>query len=150
MLLDRVLGLGAVLLAVPLGLASWGFGLGSPRSPGPGFWPILVTLSIAGLGAALVLRPDRDLRAPSSADSRWPSLGLALATLGFFVLALEPLGYPMATGLLLLVQWRWVEGRPWRMSLLMAFAAAAVSFVLFRFLLRVPLPAGIFPLPRGW
>jgi hypothetical protein len=150
MLLDRVLGLGAVLLAVPLGLASWGFGLGSPRSPGPGFWPFLVTLSIAALGAALVLRPDRAFRAPGGTGSRWGSLGIALATLGFFVLALEPLGYPVTTGLLLLVQFRWVEGRPWRTSLLAAVLAAAVSFVLFRLVLHVPLPTGVLPLPRGW
>jgi len=77
-------------------------------------------------------------------------LGIALATLGFFVLALEPLGYPVTTGLLLLVQFRWVEGRPWRTSLLAAVLAAAVSFVLFRLVLHVPLPTGVLPLPRGW
>jgi putative tricarboxylic transport membrane protein len=150
MLLDRVLGLGAIALAVPVGLASWGYGLGSPTAPGPGFWPFLITLTIAGLGAALLLRPDSSFLAPSSADSRWASLGISLGTLGFFVLALEPLGYPLTTVLLLLVQFRWVEGRPWRMSLLTAVLAAIVSFVVFRLLLHVPLPAGIVPLPAGW
>jgi putative tricarboxylic transport membrane protein len=150
MLLDRVLGLGAVLLAVPLGLTSWGFGLGSPRAPGPGFWPFLVTLSILGLGAALALRPDRSFRAPGGSGSRWASLGVALSTLGFFVLALEPLGYPLATGLLLLVQLRWVEARSWRTTLPTAVLAAAASFVVFRVLLHVPVPAGIIPLPAGW
>ena len=150
MLLDRVLGLGAILVAALVGMASWRFGLGAPMSPGPGFWPFLVALCIAGLGVALVLRPDRTFGAPSGAGSRWTSLGTALATMAFFVLALEPLGYPLTTGLLLLVQFHWVEGRPWRMSLLTAGLAAAVSFVIFRLFLKVPLPAGILPLPRGW
>jgi len=150
MLPDRVLGLGAILLAVPVGLAAWGFGLGSPRSPGPGVWPLLIAGSMAGLGVVLALRPDPGFHAPGSADSRWWSLGVALATLVFFAPALEPLGYPVTTGLLLLVQCRWVEGRPWRTSLLTAALAAALSFVVFRLFLRVPLPAGILPLPRGW
>jgi hypothetical protein len=119
-------------------------------SPGPGFWPFLVTLCILALSATLVLRPDPAFRAPRDADSRWASLGTALATMAFFVLALEPLGYPFTTGLLLLAQFRWVEGRPWRMSLVTAVLAAAISFVVFRLFLKVPLPAGIISLPRGW
>jgi len=150
MVLDRILGLGALLLAAFVGAASWRFGLGLTVSPGPGFWPFLVALCIAGLGAALALRPNAAFRAPSGDDSRWRSLWIALGTLGFFVLALEPLGYPVATSLLLLVQFRWVEGRPWRMSLYAAMTAAIVSFVIFRLLLKVPLPAGIVPLPGRW
>jgi putative tricarboxylic transport membrane protein len=150
MVLDRVLGFGAVLLATLVGLASWRFGLGTPMSPGPGFWPFLVTLCILGLGATLVLRPDHGFRAPRDAGSRWSSLWTALATMAVFVLALEPLGYPLTTGLLLVAQFRWVEGRAWRMSLVTAVLAAAVSFVVFRLFLKVPLPAGVLPLPRGW
>jgi len=149
-LLDRILGLGAIVLAVPVGVTSWHFGLGTPVSPGPGFWPFLVAMAILGLGAALVLRPDRGFHALRDGDSRWTSLGVALATLGFFVLALEPLGYPLTTAVLLVVQFRWVEGRSWRTAVLTAVAASAVSFALFRFLLHIPLPAGVIPLPMGW
>ena len=150
MALDRILGLGALLLAAFVGVASWRFGLGSPLSPGPGFWPFLVALCIAGLGGALALRPDPTFRAPSGAGSRWRSLWIALGTLGIFVLALEPLGYPVTTTFLLLAQFRWVEGRSWRMSLCTAVTAAIVSFVIFRLLLKVPLPVGILPLPGRW
>lgn len=148
--LDRILGLGAMVLAVPVGVTSWRFGLGTPVSPGPGFWPFLIALTILGLGAALALRPDRGFRAPCTAGSRWTSLGIALATLVFFVVGLEPLGYPLATVILLVVQFRWVEGRTWCTAVLIAALASAVSFVLFRFLLRIPLPAGVMPLPLGW
>jgi len=119
-------------------------------SPGPGFWPFLIAVTILGLGAALVLRPDRGFRAPPDTGGRWASLGIAFATLAFFVLALEPLGYPLATALLLVAQFRWVEWRPWRTAVLTAVVTSVVSFVLFRFLLHVPLPAGVIPLPRGW
>jgi putative tricarboxylic transport membrane protein len=148
-MLDRVLGAGAVLLAIPVALAAWRWGIGSLRIPGPGFWPLLIAAAVAGLGAALLLRPAPPAP-PRPAGSRWGSLGMALATLVFFVLALEPLGYPLTVGLLLLAQLRAVEGRAWRGSLLTAVLAAGVSFVLFRVFLKVPLPAGVIPLPPGW
>lgn len=150
MLLDRVIGLLALCLAAPVFLAAWQFGLGALRAPGPGFWPFLIALCIAGLGAALLLRPDPAFRSPGDADSRWRCLGISLATLAFFVLALEPLGYPLTTTALLLVQFRWVEGRAWRLTLPTAVGTAALSFVVFRLLLKVPLPPGILPLPMGW
>jgi putative tricarboxylic transport membrane protein len=150
MLLDRIVGLGALLLAVPVGVSAWRFGLGSPLSPGPGFWPFLIALCIAALGVALTLHPDPAFRGLPGGGSRWKSLGIALATLGLFVLLLEPVGYPATMALLLLVQFRGVEGKSWRVSLPASLTAAAISFVLFRFLLHVPLPAGILPLPPGW
>jgi len=45
---------------------------------------------------------------------------------------------------------RWVESRSWRSSGWIAILTAIISFVLFRVLLRVSLPAGVIPLPRGW
>jgi len=71
--MDRILGLGAVFLAVPVGVASWSFGVGTPKSPGPGFWPFLIALCIAGLGASLALRPDPTFRPPAGEGSRWRS-----------------------------------------------------------------------------
>lgn len=150
MLLDRILGLGAILLAVPVGLASWGFEIGSIKSPGAGFWPLLVSLCIAGLGIVLVLRPDGAFRRAATGGSRWRSFALALCSLAGFVLALEPAGYVATTCGFLLVQLRWVEGRTWRASLLTAFLAATISFVVFRVLLKVPLPMGILPIPTRW
>lgn len=150
MTVDRVLGVGAVLLAVPVAVASWGFGVGTPRSPGAGFWPLLIALTMAGLGVRLTVRPTAGAAAVAGAVSRWGRFGIALGTLGFYVAALEPLGYLIATAVLLFVQLRWVESRPWRMSVWAAVLAAALSLVLFRTLLKVPLPLGVVPLPRGW
>ncbi len=147
---DRILGFGALLLALPVGLTSWGYGVGSPKSPGAGFWPFLIAASMAGLGAALALRPDRALHPRADGGSRWRSLGIALATLGIYVLVLEPLGYLLATFLLLVVQLKWVEARSWRTTVLTAGIAAAVSFAIFRVFLKVSLPVGILPLPRSW
>jgi hypothetical protein len=147
---DRVLGAAALALAIPVAVTAWGYGLGSPRSPGPGFWPMLIAVAIAALGAELVLRPDRSFRAPGSEGARWRSFTIALLTLGFLVLALEPLGYPLTMLVVLLVQLRWVEDLPWRTSAVTAVLGTGISFAVFRVLLKVPLPGGLVPLPRGW
>lgn len=147
--IDRVLGEGAVILAIPVVAASWGYGLGSPNSPGAGFWPLLIALTMAGLGLSLILRPSPDETAPSG-TSRWGKFGISLGTLAFYVVALEPLGYLLTTAVMLFGQLRWVESRSWRSSAGIAIVTAAVSLILFRILLKVPLPGGVIPLPMGW
>jgi putative tricarboxylic transport membrane protein len=105
---------------------------------------------MAILGAALIVRPAADGPPAETGAPRWGRFAVGLASLAFYVIALEPLGYLIATVLLLLVQLRWVEDRPWRSSLTIAAVSSAVSLVIFRTLLKVPLPLGILPLPRGW
>ena len=146
---DRILGVGAVVLAIPIGIASWGFGVGIPKSPGAGFWPLLIVLTMAGLGVSLILRPTPDAL-PAAGESRWRKFSISLGTLAFYVVALEPLGYLLTTVVLLFIQFRWVESRSWRSSALIAVLAASLSLLLFRVLLKVSLPEGVIPLPRGW
>ncbi len=146
---DRFLGVGAFLLAIPVAVVSWGFGVGSPKSPGAGFWPLVIAFVMAGLGLTLLLRPTPNAGGEAG-ESRWGKFGISLATLLFYVAALEPLGYLPATAVMLLVQFRWVENRSWRTSIVIALMAAVVSLILFRVLLKVSLPAGVIPLPRGW
>lgn len=149
MTVDRVLGLGAVCLAAPVLLVSWSYGVGRFTAPGAGFWPFYVALAMLALAASLILHPGAGA-ARAAAGSRWGKFGIGLATLVFYVIALEPLGYLCTTTGLLLAQLRWVEGRTWRGSILTAVAAAGVSLLVFRALLRVPLPLGVLSLPKGW
>jgi len=146
---DRVLGVGAVLLAIPVGAASWGFGVGSPKSPGAGFWPLVIALTMAGLGLWLILRPTPNAMT-AAGESRWGKFIVSLGTLAFYVVAIEPLGYLSATVVMLFVQLRWVESRSWKSSAAIAVLMAVISLVLFRVLLKVSLPEGVIPLPRGW
>jgi putative tricarboxylic transport membrane protein len=146
---DRILGAGALLLAIPVGVASWGFGVGSPKSPGAGFWPLVIALMMAGLGLSLILRPTPNALT-AGGESRWGQFAISLGTFAFYVAALEPLGYLLATAVMLFVQLRWVESRSWRSSAAIAVLAAVISLIVFRVLLKVTLPEGMIPLPRGW
>jgi hypothetical protein len=150
MAVDRVLGLGAACLAGLVLVTAGGYGVGSFVSPGAGFWPFYIALAMLGLAAGLIARPAPDGSAPDQPASRWGRFQIALASLAFYVLALEWLGYLLTTAVLLFVQLRWVEDRSWRGSLLTAIVAAVVSLIVFRTLLKTPLPLGILPLPQGW
>ena len=146
---DRFLGWGALVLALPVGVASWGFGLGSPKSPGAGFWPLVIVVTMAGLGLSLILHPTPN--APKAGGgSRWGKFAISLGTLVFYVAALEPLGYLLATAVMLFVQFRWVEGRTWLSTAVTSTLAAVITLILFRVLLKVTLPLGVIPLPEGW
>lgn len=147
--IDRILGVGAVILAIPVVAASWGYGVGSPKSPGAGFWPLLIALVMVGLGLSLILHPTPDGMA-ASGESRCEKFGISLGTLAFYVVALEPLGYLLTTAAMLFAQLRWVESRSRRSSAGIAIVTAVASLILFRILLMVPLPTGVIPLPRGW
>jgi putative tricarboxylic transport membrane protein len=147
--IDRFLGMGAILLAIPIGAASWGFGVGSPKSPGAGFWPLLIALVMIGLGVSLILRPTPSA-IPVAGESRWGKFIISLGTLAFYIVALKPLGYLLATVVMLFVQLRWVESRSWKSSAAIAVLTAVISLLIFQVLLKVTLPEGVIPLPRGW
>jgi len=148
---ERFLGLTSVAIATPVAIAAWRFGVGSPQSPGAGFWPLAIALVMLGLGFILVLRPHpNEASAEDEGASRWEKLGISLASLLFYVALLEALGYLLTTALTLLVQLRWVEDRSWRSSVLIAVLVAVLSLLLFKVLLKVSLPLGVLPLPAGW
>jgi putative tricarboxylic transport membrane protein len=147
--IDRILGVGAILLAIPVGAASWGVWGGGPQNPRARGWPRVIALTMAGLGLSLILRPTPNATT-AGGDSRWGKFGISLGTFAFYVAALEPLGYLLATAVLLFVQLRWVESRSWRSSAAIAVLAAVISLLVFRVLLKVSLPEGVIPLPRGW
>jgi len=147
---DRVVGLSALGGAIVLAVAGWSLGPGTSRLPGPGFFPLLISASMGGLGVWLLLHPGREGIPISPGTPRWGRFIVALASVFCYAALLVDLGYLLSTFGLLWVQLRWVEGQSRKVSLLTAATAAFVSLVVFRVFLKVPLPAGIFPLPRGW
>lgn len=149
-LVNRVVGLAAVLGGTLLFLTGWRLDIGTPKLPGPGFFPLLIACAMAGLGISLLLRPGPQERAALTGPSRWKPLFIALFSVLAYALVLFEVGYLLSTFALLAIQLRWVERQSWRAALITAVLASAVSLVLFRAVLRVPLPVGILPLPNSW
>ena len=147
--IDRVLGGISVLGGAVLVVGSWRLGLGAWREPGPGSWAFLLSILLIAFGVWLFFHPDPAAKTAIQAEPRWRRLALALGSMLAFVAALEPLGYLVSMTLLLLVQLRFVENRPWRGSLLVALLTSVISFFVFGLWLNVPLPAGIIPILAG-
>jgi len=147
---DRVAGVAALLGGLLLAYTGWKLDPGTSRLPGPGFFPLLIALSMGGLGVWLFLHPGLSEKSLRPADSRWIPFFIALFSLIAYAAILSGLGYLLTTFGFLVIQLRWVEKRSWITSLVTAALAAGISLLLFRVLLKVPLPVGILPLPKGW
>ncbi|HEY7363251.1 MAG TPA: tripartite tricarboxylate transporter TctB family protein [Methylomirabilota bacterium] len=118
---------------------------GVVRNPGPGFFPWWVSLAL-GLLALVQLGNTflgRQALRPSGEGERFLKVLGVLAVLTGYALALDTVGYPIATFVLVLFMLRVTEPHPWPLALGIALLAAGGSYVLFALWLAVPLPAGL-------
>lgn len=142
----------AVVLAIVV-LAGWQatqLPFGSVRAPGPGFFPLWTSVVIAALAVILLvqaLATPRGRAGAAPADRARHGLrkvALLVVILVAYCLALESLGYPICTFLLVTFMLRVLEPHRWSVALGMAAGTAVASYVLFAVWLRVPLPPGPF------
>ena len=116
---------------------------------GPGFFPKILTAIGVMLGVLLFIR-----RSPREGDdknaAKQGSDLVALAPLAFllaYVLALEPVGFPLATAAFLAITFRYLGHPTWKGALFHAVVITAVVFGLFHFGLDIKLPLGVL---AGW
>lgn len=118
---------------------------GVVRNPGPGFFPWWLALSLGLLSLVLLGQTLLGRSAPDAAAARRSGKVVGvLAVLTVYALVLEPLGYPIATFVLVLFMLRVTEPQRWPVALGLALLAAGGSYLVFAVWLSVPLPAGPF------
>jgi hypothetical protein len=118
---------------------AYGYGLGSLREPGPGLWPFLVSVLIAGLSAVLLL-VGRSLT-DSEAFTRSSVLPLIGAvTFVAFGLMMPLTGFEIPAVLLCVVWLKFLGGESWRNTVVISVVTVAVFYLLFLYALRIPLP----------
>ena len=117
--------------------------------PCPGAWPFFLGIALALVGGWLFFHPQQHSGKSFLSTPRWGGLAIGVGTLFGYILILEPLGYILATALVLFVQLHWVEDRGWSASVVTAVLAAVISFWVFGLWLKVLLPAGIVPIRAG-
>ena len=143
---DAVGGVLLLLLAAVAGLAGRALPFGAPGQPGAGFFPRALTLLLAALALALLIRglarPAPDFTEPWRDPGARRRLLLMTGALVGYVAAVGTLGYLVTTAALFVVMVRGVGGRGFTHTLVVAAACSAGSWYLFGRLLRVNLPAG--------
>lgn len=128
-----VLGTGVVALVGAVGLS-----LGELTAPGPGLWPFVVALLVAGTAVILLVVDDPADYEPWTRGSVRVLGGIAC--LAVFVVLFEVIGFLLPAFAMLLL-WLRVFGREsWRWSLGLAVAGSVGLWALFDQALGVPFP----------
>lgn len=147
---DAVFGLLLVLLGAAVLFVVQGY----PRIPGqqvgPALFPGLIACGLCGGGVVLMVRGWRErATSPWLEWEDWVrsprhlfAFAVLLASIVFYMLASESLGFLPVAVLVLVANFR-VLGVPWGRALLVAVIAALVIHFAFYKLLRVPLPWGV-------
>lgn len=131
----------AVVLALGLAAAllAYGYGLGSLRRPGPGLWPFAVSITIAVLGAVLLLIGPRLDDAEKFTRASFLVLAGGATFLGLGLL-LPTIGFEIPSVLLGIIWLRFLGGESWRSTIVVSVATTAAFYVLFLYALKIPLP----------
>ncbi|MGM0929981.1 MAG: tripartite tricarboxylate transporter TctB family protein [Actinomycetota bacterium] len=113
---------------------------------GPAVFPTLLGVLLALGGAAVAiggwrLRPAEAKTEP--AQSGGLRLWVTIAIFGAYVLAFIPVGYLLSTVAFLMGLATYFSPAKWKSNLIFAISFPLIVFVLFEYLLRVPLPQGL-------
>ena len=122
-------------------------GIGTPEVPDAGFFPLLASLALAGLGTAQLVgelrRPAEADEAPTESPSTSQRMAMSvIASLIAYVPALEWLGFLIATALLVAVLLAIFGVRRLLSYAIAVPVLAGGSYLLFDRVLGLPLPAG--------
>lgn len=134
-----------IAAAVPLAvgvlaaIASWRLGIGSLADPGPGLWPLIVSVSMV-VFATLVLFQSRPTGSQERFGRESAIVAVAVVSLLGYAFLFERVGFEIPT-VAILVLWLKVLGREsWRVTIVVSLAATVVTYLLFIIGLGVALP----------
>ena len=129
----------------------------SIEGPGPGLWPLMVTLMFVALALVVLIWPGRageteegdtdtiDARTARETRSRFGLYSMSLLVLaGGSAVA----GFTLTSVAVSVLIVRFAEGRSWLAAFVYGLACAVIGLVGFGWLLRVDLPAG--PIERAF
>jgi putative tricarboxylic transport membrane protein len=134
---------------VGLGFAYGGFyyGFGSWKNPGPGLLPavfgiILAILSITLMMVALKARMKPGTRRFWREKASWKPILFTILSLIAYMVFLKQVGFILITFLFIFSLLKFIGGKKWLVSILVAFVFSIVCHGLFSSLLKTPLPKG--------
>lgn len=137
----RLVPLVLVAAGVSAVIGSWRLSLGELNSPGPGLWPLIVSIAVTIMAVILMLFPDSTV--PESWTRRTAGIAGGVGSLCVFVVLFESIGFLIPAFLMLMLWLRAFGREPWRWTVPLAIGGALVLHVVFAVLLGVPFPDDI-------
>jgi hypothetical protein len=145
---ERISGLVLILFSVLIMVESRKYPIGTVDNPGPGFLPMLLGFLLGLMSLALWIKTWIKVKTQIQKTS-WPDrqglfkiiaifIGILLFTILF-----EVTGYFLNIFLLFLLLLRPIGRQRWSMTLMISIGAVLVSYLLFDWWLKVPLPRGV-------
>jgi putative tricarboxylic transport membrane protein len=147
----RLVAVGVVLIGVVALAATFQIAQPGGYSPvGPRGFPLIVSLGLLAVGTLFLLRvtvwPDHGLVATAQKEDRtthWPTPGLLLLLLILYAVALQPIGYVLATTVFVPISARILGSGRLRRDVAAGLVLGVVLYVGFTQFLGVRLPAGV-------
>lgn len=136
-----------VLTAVVYGGVAIRMPRGDLSYPGPGFFPVAVSVfflltALAALLQAIRTTPNAEVTAPA-APRIYRNTAMLLVWLVAYGVALKPLGFPVSLVVFLAAAIRIFGLRRWFPVLAIAAGLTVISYVAFVEWLKVPIPMGV-------
>jgi putative tricarboxylic transport membrane protein len=134
-----ITALAAAALGVAAVVGSLNLGVGSPGEPGPGTWPLLISVALLVLSVALAVLARHHTDAERFTRASWQVLA-GLATMIFFVAVIPYVGFEIPAAVLTFLWLRFLGGEGWRLSIVTSVAVVVAFYLIFVAALSVRIP----------
>jgi putative tricarboxylic transport membrane protein len=142
---DRLSAIFVILFSGVIFFLALELPLGNTTKPGPGLFPLILSVVIGLLAFLLFLKNLRskgESRNEGTSTAKW-RVGYLLGTLCLYAFLFRPLGFLVSTWIFL-VALKPIVKKKWIPVLLGSLFISATLFFFFNYLLKVELPMGIF------
>lgn len=147
---ERIGGFFWLLFGCTAAYGGWGLGLGTMQEPGSGFLTFVAGAFVSLMALIVIVQSFRgDPAAQARVSDLWKGAmwWRAIAITGLillFIFSFETIGFFVCSFLLLVIIMRWLEGLAWMTCLLIPTIATVTTYVVFKTMMKISLPAGIF------
>ena len=117
--------------------------LGSPRRPGPGFFPFYLGLLLILIGIIIFIQGMKQKPKPSETGLKRGRVAIVLGAIFAYSFLLEPLGYLFSTFFLMFLLLKMMVKKGWWFAPEVACFISLGSYILFKIWLKVLLPVGL-------
>ena len=131
----------AVLIAAGAGagVLAWRLDIGTAEKPGPGMWPLIVSIAMVVLAAVQLVRPTEGGDEERFTADAW-IVAVGVVTLVAYAVLFERVGFEIPTAALLVV-WLKVLGREsWLSTIAVSVGGVVALYLVFITALSVSLP----------